>query len=253
MTCAVRRDIIGATTASQYGAASKMKSPPGPGARGIGQARKERMDFDMVSDPSSDSADSTGPSGAAGANNSSGSHFRRPPADGYLRIEQVAARTGLTKRTLRYYEEIGLLPPPTRTEGGYRLYSATDISHLELIKRLRDLLGFSLAEIRELADAEEERQALRAANAQDANPAARLARLERATELTQRQMGIVEEKLTGLEEMRSELQARLERYAHIREDLQAQLPDGVESQTLPHADVSQANAKPGTGTSPQKG
>ena len=65
----------------------------------------------------------------------------------YQRIEQVAARTGLTKRTLRYYEEIGLLPPPTRTEGGYRLYSEADVQQLERIKRLKDLLGFSLAEI----------------------------------------------------------------------------------------------------------
>ena len=71
----------------------------------------------------------------------------------YQRIEQVAARTGLTKRTLRYYEEIGLLPPPTRTEGGYRLYSEADVQQLERIKRLKDLLGFSLAEIREIADA----------------------------------------------------------------------------------------------------
>ena len=61
------------------------------------------------------------------------------PPDGYLRIEQVSARTGLTKRTLRYYEEIGLLAPPTRTEGGYRLYSQDDIQHLERIKRLKDV------------------------------------------------------------------------------------------------------------------
>ena len=79
----------------------------------------------------------------------------------YQRIEQVAARTGLTKRTLRYYEEIGLLPSPTRTEGGYRLYSEADVQQLERIKRLKDLLGFSLAEIREMADAEEQRQHVR--------------------------------------------------------------------------------------------
>jgi DNA-binding transcriptional MerR regulator len=210
------------------------------------------MDFGMVSDPSSDSSSS---SGATGANNSSAANLRRPPADGYFRIEQVAARTGLTKRTLRYYEEIGLLPPPTRTEGGYRLYSATDISHLDLIKRLRDLLGFSLAEIRDLADAEEERLALRAANAQEANPAARLARLQRATELTQRQMGIVEEKLAGLEEMRSELNARLERYAHIREDLQAELTageaSGEASQAQPSESDPTSDARASAGAPPQ--
>src|SRR5215831_11301903 len=82
--------------------------------------------------------------------------------DGFWRIEQVSARTGLTKRTLRYYEEIGLLAPPTRTEGGYRLYSEADIQHLQRIKRLRDLLGFSLKEIREIAEAEEEREQVKA-------------------------------------------------------------------------------------------
>jgi len=141
------------------------------------------------------------------------------PADGYFRIEQVAARTGLTKRTLRYYEEIGLLAPPTRTEGGYRLYSEQDIQHLELIKRLRDLLGFSLAEIREMAEAEEERQQLRAASHQETDPQARLAGLNRSSELTRRQLAIVEEKLAGLHEMRANLEARLGRHALLRAEL----------------------------------
>src|SRR6266516_2737315 len=70
-------------------------------------------------------------------------------------IEQVAARTGLTKRTLRYYEEVGLLPPTGRTGSNYRRYNEEDIQRLERIKKLRDLLGFSLADIRELLDAED--------------------------------------------------------------------------------------------------
>jgi DNA-binding transcriptional MerR regulator len=145
------------------------------------------------------------------------------PAESYFRIEQVAARTGLTKRTLRYYEEIGLLAPPSRTEGGYRLYSEQDIQHLELIKRLRDLLGFSLAEIREMADAEEERQQLRAASHQESSPRARLAALNRASELTERQLRLVEEKVAGLQEMRTNLLARLARHAQRRETYEAQI------------------------------
>lgn len=146
-----------------------------------------------------------------------------PPADGYWRIEQVAARTGLTKRTLRYYEEIGLLAPPTRTEGGYRLYSQADIAHLERIKRMRDLLGFSLAEIREMVEAEEEREQVREAWRQETEPRARLAWLDRSTELTERQLKLVEEKLAGLEEMRSTLRARLERHEKRRGELGAQI------------------------------
>src|SRR5437667_9100605 len=78
-------------------------------------------------------------------------------------IEQVATRTGLTKRTLRYYEEVGLLPPTDRTEGNYRRYSGSDIERLERIKKLRDLLGFSLSDIRELLEADDERGQIKVA------------------------------------------------------------------------------------------
>jgi len=149
-----------------------------------------------------------------------------PPSDGYLRIEQVSARTGLTKRTLRYYEEIGLLAPPTRTEGGYRLYSQDDIEHLERIKRLKDLLGFSLAEIREIAEAEEEREHVRTAWRQATDPHAKLAWLERADELTLRQLRMVEEKLAGLNEMRDNLVGRHERNEKARAELVTQIDEG---------------------------
>src|SRR5436305_13634659 len=78
-------------------------------------------------------------------------------------IEQVAALTGLTKRTLRYYEEVGLLPPTDRTGGNYRRDSDEDVRRLERIKRLRDLLGFTLAEIREIMPPEDERVLLQEA------------------------------------------------------------------------------------------
>src|SRR5215813_2115182 len=131
--------------------------------------------------------------------------------DELLRIEQVAARIGLTKRTLRYYEEIGLLSPPTRTEGGYRLYSAADVAHLERIKRMRELLGASLAEIRDMVAAEEEREQVRAAWERETDPQTRLEWLDRAGALVRQQLRLVEEKLTGLEEMHATLLARLER------------------------------------------
>lgn len=151
-----------------------------------------------------------------------------PPSTGdgggeYLRIEQVALKTGFTKRTLRYYEELGLLPPPTRTEGGYRLYSPEDVAHLQRIKRLKDLLGFSLKEIREIAQAEEEREHVAEAWRRETDPAARLAWLDRVEELTRRQLQMVEEKLAGLGEMRHNLLARLERYERSRGELRSQM------------------------------
>ena len=69
-----------------------------------------------------------------------------PPAR-LLRIHEAAAEVGLTARSVRYYEEVGLLRPAARSEGDYRLYDETDVERLRFIKGLRDDAGFSLAEI----------------------------------------------------------------------------------------------------------
>jgi MerR family transcriptional regulator, repressor of the yfmOP operon len=168
--------------------------------------------------------------GAHGAENAAGQTPAAGSAgDGFWRIEHVSARTGLTKRTLRYYEEIGLLAPPTRTEGGYRLYSEDDIQHLQRIKRLKDLLGFSLAEIREIAQAEEEREQVRAAWASESDPHTRLAWMDHMADLTRQQLRLIEEKLVGLQDMRATLQTRLEAQERRREELQQQLAEAEEA------------------------
>src|SRR5674536_85999 len=64
-----------------------------------------------------------------------------------LRIQEVAAETGLTPRSIRYYEEFGLLRPAARSQGDYRLYDTSDLERLRFIRELRDDAGFSLAEI----------------------------------------------------------------------------------------------------------
>jgi len=56
-----------------------------------------------------------------------------------MQIGDVAEQTGLSFRTIRYYEEIGLLEPPRRTTGGFRLYTAADVERLLLIKAVRPL------------------------------------------------------------------------------------------------------------------
>src|SRR6185437_7608925 len=65
-----------------------------------------------------------------------------------LKVGEIARRTGISIRTLRYYDEVGLLPPSARTEAGYRLYRSSDITRLQQIRSLRQL-GFSLTEVRE--------------------------------------------------------------------------------------------------------
>ena len=66
-----------------------------------------------------------------------------------LKIGQLARRLGLNVRTLRYYESIGLLPPPTRTEAGYRLYSEEDERRLRFVLQAKQV-GLSLEEIRQI-------------------------------------------------------------------------------------------------------
>lgn len=70
------------------------------------------------------------------------------------RIQEVAAELGLTARSIRYYEELGLLAPAARSDGAYRLFDADDIERLRFIKGLRDDAGFSLAEIGQLLEDE---------------------------------------------------------------------------------------------------
>lgn len=137
-------------------------------------------------------------------------------------IEQVAAQTGLTKRTLRYYEEVGLLPPTGRTEGNYRRYSQEDVQRLERIKNLRNLLGFSLADIREILGAEDERQQIKEAYRQETEASSKIAQLDHADETIRHQLELIEQKIAGLEQMRSSLLEKLERHAQTRQNLQQQ-------------------------------
>lgn len=75
------------------------------------------------------------------------------PKDGsakaLLQIGDVAERVGLSLRTVRYYEEVGLVSPSARSEGGFRLYSDADVSRLTLVKRMK-ALGLTLEEMGEL-------------------------------------------------------------------------------------------------------
>jgi DNA-binding transcriptional MerR regulator len=134
-------------------------------------------------------------------------------------IEQVATNLGLTKRTLRYYEEVGLLPPTGRTEGNYRRYSEEDIERIKQIKELRDLLGFSLADIRQLLQAEEERDLIKLAYRQETDADGKITQLDRADEVIREQLQLIEQKISGLEQMRSSLLIRLEKHQQKRNQL----------------------------------
>lgn len=67
----------------------------------------------------------------------------------HMQIGEVAERTGLSLRTIRYYGEVGLVTPSSRTEGGFRLYTDDDVAELELIKKMKPL-EYSLEEMSEV-------------------------------------------------------------------------------------------------------
>ncbi len=70
---------------------------------------------------------------------------------GKLSIGAVSRRAAISAGTIRFYEQEGILPPPARTEAGYRLYTPNDVRRLRLVRRAR-LLGLSLAEVKALAE-----------------------------------------------------------------------------------------------------
>lgn len=130
----------------------------------------------------------------------------------FLQIGEASERSGLTQRTLRYYEEKGLLDPPTRMEGGFRLYSDGDLERLERIKQLKELLGFSLAEVKEMLDADEVRLQIKAEWRKDADAAEKTEKIRTAREATIQQLSLIDAKIERMNAMRHELSERLTRY-----------------------------------------
>jgi DNA-binding transcriptional MerR regulator len=140
-----------------------------------------------------------------------------------LRIQEVAADTGLTPRSIRYYEEMGLLRPASRTQGSYRQYDASDLERLRFIRDLRDNAGFSLAEIGRLLEDEEARIRDRERFAVTGDAAQKRAILRDLIERIDGQVITLEGKVARLREMIEKADARR---AHLRAHL-AELEGGT--------------------------
>jgi len=129
-----------------------------------------------------------------------------------LRINEVAAETGLTTRAIRYYEEVGLLEPAARSEGDYRLYDESDLERLRYIRSLRDDAGFSLAQIGQLLEDEAARERNRERYRSTHDPDERRAILVDALDRVDRQIETLEGKATRLTAM---IAAARERRGHL--------------------------------------
>ena len=125
-----------------------------------------------------------------------------------LRIQEVAAEVGLTPRSIRYYEEIGLLEPAARSEGAYRLYDESDIARLRFIRGLRDDAGFSLAQIGQLLEDEAARERNRERFRASVDPTERREILVDALARVDGQIETLRDKAQRIAEMIDEAEAR---------------------------------------------
>jgi DNA-binding transcriptional MerR regulator len=133
-----------------------------------------------------------------------------------LRIGDVATLVGTTPRTIRYYEEIGLLEPAgERAAGKHRHYTEADVERLKDLLRLKELLNVSLEELKLLADAEAARAALRAeySEVDDEERRAEIAR--EAMAHIDRQLELVRRRRDELARLEAQLSARRERLREV--------------------------------------
>jgi DNA-binding transcriptional MerR regulator len=147
-----------------------------------------------------------------------------------MRIQEAAAEVGLTPRSVRYYEELGLLKPAARSDGDYRLYDETDLERLGFIKALRDDAGFSLAEIAQMLEDEAARERGHAEYHATADPAERLRILGDRLARFDHQIEMLGTKIDRLRTMIDETAARRARtLAKIGELTASDSPDASDS------------------------
>lgn len=136
-----------------------------------------------------------------------------------MTVDTVVRRLGVTPRTLRYYEEVGLVTPAARTAGGHRLYDSETVERLQQILRLKDNLGVSLQEIREILEAEESLENLRHTFRQGGlSVDEQKAVLNRYIEVLEKLICKMDEKIESVTAMRKAYQTRFERSIRFRDE-----------------------------------
>lgn len=130
---------------------------------------------------------------------------------GPLRIGEVARTAGVTTRTLRYWEQIGLVTPSGHLDGGRRLYSAVELARVIRIREIQVLLGLSLAEIRAVLDTDDVLDRLRTAYREGARASRQRVLLADAIAANDRLVGRLDDTLHRIQEFRRDRIAKGER------------------------------------------
>ncbi|AZN38718.1 MerR family transcriptional regulator [Paenibacillus albus] len=143
-----------------------------------------------------------------------------------FKIDDVAKASGLTKRTIRYYEELGLLPAPERTDGGTRLYTQMHVERLRQLVDARDVLGFSLQELVDFVAIREEIIQHRDAYHQIEEAELKRGKLLEVGEMLDKQLAMIDIKLEKIAGFRKEI-----------EKLQVRVANGLNQLTPEHKGV----------------
>ncbi|MEA2423999.1 MAG: MerR family transcriptional regulator, repressor of the yfmOP operon [Thermoleophilaceae bacterium] len=137
-----------------------------------------------------------------------------------LRIGDVARAAGTTTRTIRYYEEIGLLAQAEgRERGAHRSYTQSDVERLREVMQLKELLGISLEELKALVEAEDARAALRAEWEAGADADRRGPLLDEALGYLDAQLALLRKRRKSIEQLEGELVTRRRRVQKRIRDL----------------------------------
>jgi DNA-binding transcriptional MerR regulator len=133
------------------------------------------------------------------------------PPEPALRIGELAKLVGITTRTLRYWEELGLVAPKAHLCSGERCYSATEVERVTRIRELQELLGLTLAEIGIVLESEDALERVRCARRAGASNARRAALLDDAIEAHSRVIDRMDERVRRIAAFRDEWVIRGER------------------------------------------
>jgi MerR family transcriptional regulator, repressor of the yfmOP operon len=151
--------------------------------------------------------------------------------DATYRIGEIAEELGVSTRTLRYYEELGLLTPSERSSGGTRRYGDDDRQRLLRIRELQAIMGFNLEEIREILYADDRLAELAGEYKRGVSPKRHRAILVEAARLNARTQEQVLAKLAILQAFQAELEAKASRYAERATELGIDLAAEVHAHT----------------------
>ncbi|MDR9857440.1 MerR family transcriptional regulator [Paenibacillus sp. VCA1] len=127
------------------------------------------------------------------------------------KIDDVARECGLTKRTIRYYEELGVFPAPDRSEGGIRIYTREHVDYLKKIVNVKEILGFSLQELVQYLSVSDAYKNHHKSYFDTDDREEKMSKLGRMQQTLDKQIGMIGAKIEKMKAMLTELERTKER------------------------------------------